>query len=129
MAKTDEYGIYSDDGKIMLEVTAKGKLIVAPSVEDLAPEGGAKLKRHQLSEIVFSEGCTKIGAGWDIDPLEVIDHPACLHEITLPSTIKEVAKNAFSEYECIKNVWVPAGMKDYFMTILPEHLAKHINEM
>ena len=129
MAKTDEYGIYSDDGKTMLEVTAKGKLVVAPSVEDLAPEGSAKLGRNQLNEIVFSEGCTKIGAGWNIDMLEVIDHPACLHEITLPSTIKEVAKGAFSQYECIKNVWVPAGMKDYFLTILPEHLAKHVKEM
>jgi hypothetical protein len=129
MAKTDEYGIYSDDGKIMLEVTAKGKLVVAPSVEDLSPEGSAKLGRNQLNEIVFSEGCTKIGKGWDIDPMEVMDHPACLHEITLPSTIKEVAKGAFSEYECINNVWVPAGMKDYFLTILPEHLAKHVIEM
>ena len=42
--------------------------------------------------------------------------------------MKEVAKDAFKEFLCVKSVRVPVGMKEYFLNILPEHLAKHVVE-
>ena len=115
----------SKDGKTILSLDGYGELVVPPTVEKL----GCEIKdRNQISKLVFSEGCTKIGPEWDIDGWAVIDHDAILSEITLPSTMKEVAEGAFSEFLCIKFVWVPVGMKDYFMGILPERLAKHVVE-
>lgn len=115
----------SEDGKTILSLDGSGKLVVPPTVEKL---GCGIRNRNQISTLVFSEGCTKIGPEWDIDFWEVIDHDAILSEITLPSTMKEVAEGAFSEFRCIKFVWVPVGMKDYFMGILPERLAECVEE-
>ena len=116
----------SEDGKTMLSINGSGKLVVPPTVEDFDSEGIKS--RNQLCEIVFSEGCTRIGPGWDIDAYVVIDHCAILNEITLPSSMKEVDENAFSNFDCIEYVWVPVGMKDYFKRILPKHLAKYVVE-
>ena len=115
----------SEDCKTILSLSGYGELVVPSTVERL----GCEIKdRNQISKIVFSEGCTKIGPEWNIDSWEVIDHDAILKEITLPSTMKEVAKDAFKEFLCVKSVWVPVGMKEYFLNILPEHLAKHVVE-
>jgi len=129
METKNEFGVFSEDGKIMLSVTASGKLVVPPIVEDLAKneEGFCQLKRNQLNEIVFSEGCTKIGSGWDIDIYDIVDHDdGSLHDIYLPSTIQEVDANAFSHYYSIRNVWVPRGFKGKICKMLPKHLAKHV---
>ena len=115
----------SEDGKTILSLDGYGELVVPPTVEKL----GCEIRnRNQISKLVFSEGCTKIGPEWDIDGWIVIDHDAILEEIILPSTMKEVAQGAFSEFCCIKYVWVPVGMKDYFKGILPERLAECVVE-
>ena len=115
----------SEDGKTIMSLEGYGELVVPPTVEKL----GCEIKsRNQISTIVFSEGCTKIGPEWDIDCWEVVDHEAILSEITLPSTMKEVAEGAFSEFRCIKFVWVPVGMKEYFMGVLPKRLAERVVE-
>ena len=129
METKDEYGVYSDDGKTMLKVTVGGRLVVRPSVENLAvdEEGYSPLCRNQLSSIVFTEGCTRIGTGWDLHYFDVIDHDDYkLQDIYLSSTIREVDPHAFSNYSGICNVWVPKGMKEHFCGILPEYLARHV---
>lgn len=115
----------SEDGKTILSLDGRGELVVPPTVEKL----GCEIRnRNQISKLVFSEGCTKIGPEWNIDYWEVVDHDAILEEITLPSTMKEVDAEAFSWFCCIKFVWVPVGMKEYFKDILPKRLAECVME-
>lgn len=129
---TNEYGTYSLDGKTMLSITCRGKLVVPATVEDLAlnAKGEHQIYRNQLTEVIFSEGCTKIGAGWTIDYYEVMDHDdTSLRIITLPSTIQEVAPNAFDDFSFLKKVFIPQGTKSHFQNILPKHLSEILYEV
>ena len=121
----------SEDGKIITKSHGIGKLIVPPSVEDLAKpiDGWPVLTRHQVPAIIFSEGCEIIGPNWGDLALDVLDHnDGAMKEIFLPSTIKKV-ESRFPDYPGLESVWIPKGTKSYFEGILPDSLKKYIKEL
>ncbi len=127
--------VFLPDGKTMYCLKQLNDAIcVKAGIENLAwfahDEGDIMktMMLYELKTMKFKEGVTTIGNGWDKLGEQPLTYSPQV-DIYLPSTLKEVNPEAFSEMiTSIQNVYVPYGMGETMRSILPSHLHPFIKE-
>ena len=124
----DIFGVYSPDGRTMLLPKKRnGKIVVRKNVENLAylrntDEDGSGCSQitKETMKIVFQEGVTQIGKGWDKFYYDPDDRKLT---VFLPSTLKKIDQSAFKDMtDFIKQIYVPAKNFKMLEPMLPAHL-------
>ena len=135
--RQDDNFVYFPDGKtIYLKYPGRDPLRIKSGVENLAYYAPNSvyhyLKKYQtssnLTTLEFKEGVTTIGTGWE----EIRESKSTYTpqvDIYLPSTLKTVNTDAFSRMiTMIRSVYVPKGMIETMLPILPPHLRPFVKE-
>ncbi len=132
----DDTFVYFPDGKTVYWKSLCEHLCIRPGIENMAYRASCSVnnniiryqRAYNLKTLEFMEGVTTIGTGWEeIRMAESKYTPEV--EIYLPSTLKSVNPEAFSRMiTMIRCVYVPKGMTETMLPILPSHLRPYIKE-
>ncbi len=138
-------GALEDDADIPLEERDSflEKIKLPSSITHIGK--GAFAECGQLERISLPSGLLSIGDGafmdcWQLEKISLPSHTravgACafqgcinLYQIRLNRELEWIGEDAFDDCESLETIFIPHGMLDYFMRLLPQPLHELIEEL